>query len=269
MQFGKKFDAASAEKESSTNVSGLTIWNFKAGSTIVRLTDDLEDWTEYWEHYDPTYKKYFPCTGERSTCQGCVLNLNSSHKWLANAFVVSADNGTAGYVNLYKFPKSIITKVMRHHDRRGSLLSDEYEIIKIGQGMDTEYDLERGDSPAFDYDTYAAQAVNHEAALQAAFEEYMAAFSGDVPKAAPARAAAPVKEVPALKFDAGDPPSKPQAPVAVAEVTEADENLTEDDVLKMEFADLVALANRAGLDVPENFVEADQVSAWLIESLGE
>jgi len=277
MQFGKKFDRNSAVKEASTELSGLNIWGFQSGATVVRLLDDLEDWTEYWEHYDPTHKKYFPCTGDRSSCNGCVTGLNSSHKWLANAFVVSADTGSTGYVNLYKFPKSIITKVMRHADKRGTLLSNEYEIFKSGTGKDTEYDLERGAEGDFDFDKYLPQAVSHEDALMAAYEEYMAAFTNvSTPTEAPAeRTRAPREPVAAapapahLRAAVTDPPSEPQAPVAVAEVVEAGEEiLDEDEILAMEFAELVELAKRAGLDVPESFVDAEETARWLIDTIG-
>ena len=284
MAFGKKFDRNSVDRETSTDVSGFRIAGFPSGSTVIRLLDELDDWTEYWEHYDQNIKKYFPCSGRNNGCVGCSQDLRSSRKWLANAYVVSSDkSASVGYVNLYKFPATIINKFVRHSDRRGSLLSDDYEVIRTGQALDTEYDLERGDDAKFDFDQYQPKRVDHEAALTSAYDEYMAEFSRVVPEAPvereiQVRAAStyqvraprePVAAAPAPVVRAAvaqDPPSEPQAPAAEAE--EDGEVLSEDQIMNMEFADLVQLAQRAGLDVPEDFVEADQVGAWLIETLG-
>lgn len=285
MAFGSKFDRESAEGGGEGSVSTASIWNFQAGSTIVRFLDDLEDWTEYWEHYDRGAGKngaFFPCTGDRASCPGCVNGMDSSHKWLVNAYVIDCDaeKGGKGYTNLYKFPKSLMAKVMRHFDRIGTLKDHDFEIIRTGTGKDTEYDMERGEKTDFDFDTRAPHMLDHEETLQAVYDAYTGKRVAEkVTSAAAPKASEPVTTVgsnakmteeQAKAAEAGDPPSEPSAAEAPAAQTEGDESeFTEDDLRKMEKDDLEALIKRAGLDKPDHLDSANDMVDWLIETLGE
>lgn len=270
LALGRKFDRDSAEKESTT-VSTASIWGFPAGSTTVRFLDELDDWTEYWEHYDANEKKFFPCNGDRNKCFGCVNGLNASHRWLANAYIVSTDapKAKAGYVNLYKVPKSLMSKFIRHYDRKGSVTINDYEVIRLGSGIDTEYDLERGDESDFDFDAHAPNVVNHEEALLIQYNEYYnpqasAEVDDEVPP--PAKASKPAAAQ-AEKKDIGDPPSEPQQTESSDESDE--EILTEEEIMKMNFEELEDLAKRAGLELPASLTEATELAEWIVKEVGE
>lgn len=288
MAFGQKFDKASAEK-SSDDVSTASIWGFPAGSTTIRLLDDLDDWTEYWEHYDQAVKRYFPCTGEQSTCKGCTNNMSSSHRWLANAFIVETDGkAKPGYVNLFKFPKSIMTKVIRHADRKGTLLTHDYEVIRSGSGMDTEYDLERGDESDFDFDKQEAFKLNHEETLQTVYDEYMTASANannatvvvnNSTSVAKPKASSPItvkgeKSTPSAEqvaaAEAGDPPSEPQAPASTDEGNEEEDMiLSEEQIRAMNYEEVTSLAKKAGMEVPEDLSTNVEVADWLISEISD
>lgn len=299
MAFGTKFDRDTAEKQSG-DVSTSSIWGFQEGSTVIRLLDDLDDWTMYWEHYDANKKKFLPCTGDRQRCPGCTQDLNSSQRWLANAYVVDTDTKQKpGYVNLYKVPKSLMSKVMRHYDRIGTLQDHDFEVIRDGNGKDTEYDLERQDKADFDFAKYEGSMLDHEEALQAAWDDYVNA-DVEVTQEEPSRLRAkrdaerPTKRrvrsaeevereedapstrrAPAKKgmtdleaAAAGeDPPTEPQQPESSDEA--AEEIITEESIRAMGWDQLFSLAERAGLHVPVTLSEADELSNWLIETLAD
>jgi len=301
--FGQKFS-----REDAVNTGGdeggsgkISIWGFRDGSTTIRFLEEIDDWTPYWEHYDQGKKKYFPCPG-RDVCPVCTDPENESRaskRYLVNALVKSSDNKNvkAGYVNLYKIPGSLIEKVLRRSDKYETLLDRDYEIIRAGSGLNTEYDLETGDRGEVDIETYLEKGFDHEEALQAAWKAY-GADAAEEPKAkheivvdetpAPRRRAKTAQEVedeakPTVKervsaksgksdlekAAAGeDPPSEPQSQSASADAEEEEEVLSEETVRAMDVPTLRRLYDQVGLTYEEDW-NAAQLADNLIDKLGE
>lgn len=276
MQFGKKFDRHSVE-ERSTTTSGYAenaIWNFQAGETMVTFLEDLDNWTEYWEHYDANANKFFPCPGRDNGCPGCEAKLRSAQKWLVTAYVIETDSDkiSAGEVYLFKIPKSLMNKVVRNADKAGTLLEHDYVIIRMGEGLDTEYDLDRSDRTDTNVAKYSDKIVDHQEAMAASYQEYTGKAEGNteaeekpVSRLAERRAARESKTTHPVKMmeDPG-PPSKPRAPRIVRDEPE---EISVSAIMKMEFDQIAKLAERAGLDMPEDVSEASELANWLIDEL--
>lgn len=293
VSFGKKATRDEIERNDSEVVNtGLSIWNFRDGSTTVRFLEELseEEWTTYWEHYDQSKKKFYPCPG-KDACPGCKEDLRAQKRYLVNALVVASDNPKvrAGYVNLYKVPASLIDKFMRRADRAGGTITDrDYEIIRTGSGLDTEYDLETGDKSKIDISKYEDKMIDHEEALQAAwnaaFPDAAEAKEDSAPEPKPrARArtaqeiedeARPKQRVAAKtgKSDleaaaAGeDPPSEPQPQSESADAE--DEVISEEALRAMTEEQLHEIYERAGLDYGGDW-DVDELVDNLIEQLAE
>jgi len=199
-----------------------------------------------------------------------------------------------------------MSKVMRHSDRIGTLLEHDFEIIREGTGMDTEYDLERGDKYDFDFDKYLPSVVDHEEALQAAYEAYVSAGTTKVEDERPTRRAARVvrpvadeedkprrqvrsaeevegrgkkkkaKKEKAEKSDYAkavddelDPPSEPQQAGSGDAAAEEDEVISEESLRAMNFKQLEQLSERAGIEIPSTIDDASELADFLIQELGE
>lgn len=288
--FGKQFDREQFEKAAEGGDYANTIWSFRTGSTVVRFLDDLanDEWTSYWEHYDAGRKKYYPCPGQ-AICPGCKDGLKASRKYLTNLLVVSADDEKVkpGYVNLYKMPVSIMNKALRRVDRHGTIRDRDYEIIRVGSGMDTEYDLETGDKyPVDDLATHETHKTDHEPALQAAFEAAFPDFDPDggsqervekrapkVDKPEPKTIRERVQDkVDAKAQDAGDPPSEPQVQSESADAEGDDEIISEAAIREMSVEQLASLYKRAGIELPPTVADEDEakfLADYLIDQLAE
>ena len=298
VSFGKKATRSEIERSETEVVNtGLSIWNFRDGSTTVRFLEELsdEEWTTYWEHYDQGKKKFYPCPG-KDVCPGCKEDLRAQKRYLVNALVVASDNSKvkAGYVNLYKVPASLIDKFMRRADRAGGTITDrDYEIIRTGSGLDTEYDLETGDKSKIDISQYEEKMIDHEEALQAAWNaafpdaaEEKAEPDYGTPEPKPrarARTAQEVEDAAKPKpktrrvgdttrtdleaAAAGeDPPSEPQSQSESADAE--DEVISEEALREMSEDDLHDIYTRAGLEYDDDWA-VDELVDNLIEQLAE
>lgn len=280
--FGTKATREEIEKAGEGGGYENSIWNFRAGSTTVRFLEELGDdeWTSYWEHYDGLKRKFFPCPGKENGCPGCEAGNKASKKYLVNLLIQSADDEKVkpGYVSLYKVPASLVSKAMRRVDRYDTITDRDYEVIRMGSGMDTEYDMETGDKGHVDIEQYLDQFTDHEAALQTAWEAYAGKpepkAKAKVKKAEPEpepetfRAKAEAKK--AARDDGGDPPSEPRPQSDSADGGADDEEvLSEDAVRSMSIDQLHVLFQRTGLAVPEDATTAEALADYLIEKLGE
>lgn len=298
--FGKKFDrndALGAGGGDDAAPAKISIWGFRDGTTTVRFLEEIDDWTPYWEHYDQGKKKYFPCPG-REVCPVCTDPDNDSRaskRYLVNALVQSSDNKNvkAGYVNLYKIPGSLIEKILRRSDKYGTLTDRDYEVIRSGSGLNTEYDLETSDRDEVDIAKYLEKGFDHEEALQEAWKAYGAKVveesqdPEDAPK--PKKRVKTAEEVededkPSIKervsAKAGksdleaaaageDPPSEPQSQSASADAEDdEDEVLSEETVRAMNVAQLRSLHDQVGLTYDSDW-NASELADHLIAKLGE
>jgi hypothetical protein len=100
-------------------------------SITVRFLTEPEEWQAYFEHYDQVMN-YYPCS---DNCPGCTEGNRPSQKYLANALRVEDDRVIPLVIN-----KSLVTKLLNSYDRYGTMMDRDYELIRIGSGLDTDYD---------------------------------------------------------------------------------------------------------------------------------
>jgi len=98
----------------------------------LRFLTEPEEWIEYTEHYNDTYK-YFPCSDD---CPGCNDGVRGSKRYLAAA--INVDEGAVVY---FKIPKSVVSTLYRSYEKYGTIQDRDYEVTRTGSGKnDTEYD---------------------------------------------------------------------------------------------------------------------------------
>lgn len=101
-------------------------------SITVRFLTEPPEWQSYFEHYDQVMK-YYPCSDDN--CPGCVEGGRPTQRYLANALDVQGDR-----VIPLVIPKTLVTKLLHSYDRYDTLTDRDYELIRIGSGLDTDYD---------------------------------------------------------------------------------------------------------------------------------
>lgn len=100
-------------------------------SVTVRFLTEPEEWQSYFEHYDQVLR-YFPCS---DNCPACTEGNRPTQKYLAN--VLDVENNRVLPMVL---PKSLVTKLLNSYDRYATMRDRDYELIRIGSGLDTDYD---------------------------------------------------------------------------------------------------------------------------------
>lgn len=101
-------------------------------SITVRFLTEPEDWYGYYEHYDAV-RKFYPCSDD---CPGCTEGDRPSGRYLANALDVAE-----GKVVPLVLPKSMVSSLVKKHEKYGTMLDRDYELSRSGNGLDTEYDV--------------------------------------------------------------------------------------------------------------------------------
>lgn len=117
------------------------IWSTPKDGAVVRFLQEPTDWIGCYEIYDKNSPvPYYPMAeGDQIPEGGSV-----SFRYYANV-LWQGDGQAQGNVVVYKFPKSVATKLINKFDKYGTVLDRDYEIDKIGEGLNTEYDLTPGD----------------------------------------------------------------------------------------------------------------------------
>ena len=176
MRFGTK-------KSEAPEVSGdgLYLRNWKDGDTLVRFLEECDDWIEFREHYTAD-KKSYPCTNDRSTCPGCTADSDderkSSRKYATNVLFVKGN-----YVAPVRIPITLAKKMFTRSERNnGTITNRDYIVIRSGQFLDTEYDVESDDSYKVNIKELLKDAVDIEDVLVAAFEENAPGHRKEEPK---------------------------------------------------------------------------------------
>lgn len=101
-------------------------------SITVRFLTEPEDWYGYYEHYDAV-RKFYPCSDD---CPGCTEGDRPSGRYLSNALDVAE-----GKVIPLVLPKSMVSSLVKKHEKYGTMLDRDYELSRSGNGLDTEYDV--------------------------------------------------------------------------------------------------------------------------------
>ncbi len=246
MQFGKR--AADAPD---AGASGNYLRNWKKGENLCRILQEIDDWTQYWEHYKG--KKSFPCTEDRDTCPGCTHEdeevQKASKKYATYAKLIKQDK-----VFAMRIPATLHDRfVVRAERNNGTVTNRDYVVIKTGTGFDTEYDVDQEDKYDVNVEVELKRAP---CTVQEALQDSYVEVWGKLPDGS-----APATPAPAVADPEDKPPSKPANQSASAEQQE--EVLTESAIKAMELPQLQELCKRAGLRFVEDDTKDDLVEKLL------
>jgi hypothetical protein len=219
--------------------SGVYLRGFAKGETKVRFLQEQDDWIEFWEHRTATGKGY-PCTGDKTTCPGCTSEIDkqrkASRRYGTYLLLVEKDK-----VLPFKIPGSLADRIAaRAEKNNGTILNRDYSVMKTGEGLETEYDVDQEDK--YEVDT-AKRLSEAELTVQQCLQESWKEAWGDTP-AIPAQ-----REAPAAEHVPGDenPPTEPKGEQA-APASEESVELTEAKVRAMDRPELRELCDKAGVE---------------------
>jgi hypothetical protein len=102
----------------------------------VRFLTEPDEWLGYFEYFDSDSNAFVPMVmGEQ-----LPKKQRASHRYLANAVVVS-DGPMQDKVVALKMAKTLAVSMMAKYDKYDTLLDRDYEMDRIGEGLDTTYDV--------------------------------------------------------------------------------------------------------------------------------
>lgn len=170
VSFAKKATNIASDLQKSSGGNAGWLRGIKAGKDLrVRFLQDPTDWLEFAEHYSRG-TGFFPCTGSDGDCGGCTSEddqlQKASTKYIAQVLIQHEDGAKdVGQVKALKIPRTLANRLMARAERNaGTLLNRDYTIIRSGQGLDTEYDVETEDKSGIDLSKY--QFVDVDAILE-------------------------------------------------------------------------------------------------------
>lgn len=198
------------------------VWikGFKDGMTTIRIPPEPKTvkWTTYREHYDEGMG-YFPCC-EAKDCVGCT-DTNPKVRDRSRRYAINALD-SEGRVQVYKIGSRLYRTLQGREQRLGTLSDRDYIIVRTGQKLETNYDVDPGEK--YDIDWPEPDELHDiMAVLGAKYESTAALYNGgaenqsepepeaEEPKANPRmRKAAPVAE-PESEPDKPAPRTNPRA----------------------------------------------------------
>lgn len=141
-------ESAKAYAERRGNEDEVWIKGFKDGSTRIRFVQPTETFHAYKEHYDDGVG-FFPCIwpGDVADCVGCNDASEKVrmrvHKYAFNALDQN------GRLSVYKIGSRLYRTLQNREQRLlatgDQLMSRDYEIIRSGKGLETDYYPEPGE----------------------------------------------------------------------------------------------------------------------------
>lgn len=242
-----------------TGNNGNFIKYFRDGETRLVFLDELEDWTKYFEHYSQSQRLSYPCTGEKDTCPGCTSEnqkeRNASGKYLTNVI-----NPDTGYVDLYKIPASLIPTFERYFDKAGTIKGRVYEIYR-GKGSNDRINYTASREEPFKVeDDVSEKMQSHEDALLRSYVEVWDEEPDDADSPVGSAKKPRQKNYAAQIAERGEDDKPP--------FDEEEQEITEDQLNKMDSKELLSLFNQAGIEAPDT-EDADELREALIDALGE
>lgn len=253
MQFGQKKKDAPEEVSS----DGMYLRNFKDGEVTVRFLEECDEWIVFREHYTAE-RKSFPCTGDRDSCPGCTSDddqvARSSRKYATNIWLPKNN-----MVLPFRIPITLAKRLFARAERNdGTITNRDYVVMRSGKGLEVEYDVEADDKYTVDLKPLLAQAKDIQEILQSSYDEIW----GD---AKPEKTSALAKPKTEVKEESAEEvfPSEPE----VASATTSDDLVIDEDALyDMGLPELVVLAEKEGLVLPNGSKKSDVIRALIAAS---
>ena len=225
----------------------------KKGETKVRFLQEVDDWIEYFEHYNPTPGGFaFPCTGDRKNCPGCTSTMEkmqgTSRRYLVNVLM-------KGYVEPFKITAKLKDRLVTRSERNGGTITDrDYTLINHGDG---EYDYDQEIRSRVDLDMYKSQLHDLEKMLFDAFKQEWPDYELADYEPPSKVEATPLKQEP--------PPFK--QPVEANEQVQSngsvDQEITVEQLQAMRYGQIVSLLEKQGVnDYPEDASKPELIE-WI------
>lgn len=267
MRFGKS--AAEAAEEPGRGGSGADFIRYlKEGDTTLRILQDPDDWTYYWEHFSPAGFS-FPCNNQED-CPGCTSDnekMKKSNRRIGFN-VLQSVNGQE-YVNAFKIGPMVADKLENRFARFSTLTDRDYTITKYKTKQDRwDFDVEGHTPSPVDPNLYELK--DFEAMLQQSWDEAWGDGQDKGVQKDPWRAQEPAeasgsKDPRALK-PARRATIAPAPKEAAPEEPPFEEKVyQESELRKMDYEDLVALVkNDMEVTPPDTVTTADGVVDWLM-----
>ena len=111
----------------------------------VRFLTEPDEWYGYYETYDTEIKRYYPLIEGVEKPEGARV----SYRYLAVVLDIESDQ-----VIPLKLPKDLANRLMMRYDRFDTLLDRDYELSRMGEGLDTTYDVTPGDKVTRNLEKY-------------------------------------------------------------------------------------------------------------------
>ena len=171
MKFGVKVkdDTSSASEGTS---GGAFIKYFGKGETTVRFLEEIGEWTKFYDHFNQSKKRSYPCTGDRDTCPGCTSQdereRQASVRYLVNLYRTTTDEQ---YVDVYKIPVSIKADLERYSDKDGSIMLRDYTVVQFREDDRVKYSVDREDKAPIDLSEKQKHLKDHQKMLNDAYHE--------------------------------------------------------------------------------------------------
>lgn len=250
MEFG------TPKKDAPERGAGKYLRRFKPGENRVRFLEDTDDWLEFWEHR--IGRNAFPCTGDKQTCPGCTHEDEKVYK-------ASQRYGTYVYLPQNKavlpfaVPRTVCDKMeIRAARNDGTITSRDYVIIRTGEGIGTEYDVDNEEKYDLDLKALLKEGREKLTVQECLQESWNEVWGNNGEGAATATRIAATEDREKAQND--DPPS--DAAAQNDSGTPPDTTLTEAEVRAMEKPALRDLCKRA-----EVAYDDDDTKTELIEKL--
>lgn len=239
MKFGtKKSDVVEFDSSGSFDFKPY-LRNFRNGDNLVRFVEEVDDWIMFYEHFTPENKS-FPCTGERNSCPGCTSD-NERMKKASRKYATNLQLVEQNVVLPFRIPMGLAKKLFNRAERNGSITTRDYVVMREGQGLETEYDLEQDDKRPENIEALRGKAHDLQEIFQSMYDEIWGEGTVEVDE---------------------EPAKVEKAPFDQGETEEVDEAA----LRAMSRKDLVALATQHSINFDEDGGKSDILDAILAQA---
>lgn len=258
LTFGKK-----KKDVNESDFNGNYLRNFKKGETKVRFLEEPDEWVLYQEHYTDD-RRAFPCTGDTQTCPGCTSEVESiqrrSRKYGTIVYLVDVNTTLP-----FKMAVSLANRMTARAERNGGTVTNrDYVVIRSGDGLKTEYDVDQDEK--YSLDISALLKKSPVSSVEEVLSDMFQQVWGEPKQYEEPKVRAKVEDDPPFVPD----PPKDEVPDALKtkeereSVPDADEDVTEAQLRAMSRNDLLQVWEKAGFDgLDEDWGKAELVQAIL------
>lgn len=222
----------------------------------VRFLQEPHEWYGYYEGYSEDRKRYFPVPEGQDFGE-----IRQSFRYLCNAIDTDTDT-----VIPLKIPSSLANRLVVRYERYGTLLDRDYDLLRTGKALNTEYDVETNAEEPRKLDQY--DLIDLEETLTDAYDSVFGSDDDedDEDKGNPLkqRARRNTADVDEDIDTEGTEDTEPEA----EEQDDSDEFYTEAELTSMNVGELRALATDYGISFKQKTLKGDLVE-MILEEGGE